>query len=76
MPSNRHSVLERITHECEKNSSAEGERTAIPANPAGRKELQELSAVIVEASGKLKPTKTSVITCNLVHERERGLISG
>ena len=54
----------------------ENELRSLLANPAGRKELQELSAVIVEASGKLKPTKTSVITCNLVHERERGLISG
>jgi hypothetical protein len=46
------------------------------ADPAGRKELQELAARYHAASGKVKPLKTSVITYILVHERERGLISG
>jgi hypothetical protein len=45
------------------------------ANPAGRKELQELAARYDAASNKLKPLRTSVITYILVHERERGLIS-
>jgi hypothetical protein len=45
-------------------------------NPAGRKELQELAARYDEASGKPKPLRASVITWILVHERERGLISG
>jgi hypothetical protein len=45
-------------------------------NPAGRKELQELESSYRAQSGKLKPAKTSLITYILVHERERGLISG
>jgi hypothetical protein len=45
-------------------------------NPAGRKELEELASRYYAASGKPKPLKTSVITYILVHERERGLISG
>jgi len=54
----------------------ENELRSLLANPAGRKELQELECRYREASGKLKPAKTSVITYILVHERERGLISG
>ena len=45
-------------------------------DPAGRKKLQELESTYRAESGKLKPAKTSVITYILVHERERGLISG
>ena len=45
------------------------------ANPAGRKELQDLASRYEAASGKSKPPRTSVITYILVHERERGLIS-
>jgi hypothetical protein len=45
-------------------------------NPAGRKDLQDLASQYAAASGKTKPLKTSVITYILVHERERGLISG
>jgi hypothetical protein len=46
------------------------------ADPASRKELQELVSKYHEAGGKSKPPKTSAITYILVHERERGLISG
>jgi hypothetical protein len=46
------------------------------ANPAGRKELQQLESTYCAQSGKHKPAKTSLITYILVHERERGLISG
>jgi hypothetical protein len=46
------------------------------ANPAGRKELQELESRYYAASDRPKPLRTSVITYILVHERERGLISG
>jgi hypothetical protein len=46
------------------------------ANPAGRKELQDLASQYDAASGKVKPLRRSVITYILVHERERGLISG
>jgi hypothetical protein len=45
------------------------------ADPAGRKELQELASRYDAASGKPKPLRTSVITYILVHERQRGLIS-
>jgi len=46
------------------------------ANPADRKELQELASRYDAASGKAKPLRTSVITYILVNERERRLISG
>jgi hypothetical protein len=53
----------------------EAELRSLLATPTGRKELQDLESRYHEASGKVKPTKTSVITYILVHERERGLIS-
>jgi hypothetical protein len=43
--------------------------------PAGRTELQELESRYHKASDRLRPSKTSVVTYILVHERERGLIS-
>jgi hypothetical protein len=46
------------------------------ATPAGRQELQQLQARYQECSGRLRPGNTSVITYILVHERERGLLSG
>ena len=46
------------------------------ANPAGRRELQDLVSRYHADSGKPKPAKTSVITYILVHERQRGLIAG
>ena len=46
------------------------------ANPASRKELQDLVSKYHEAGGKSKPPKSSAITYILVHEREQGLISG
>jgi hypothetical protein len=52
------------------------ELRSLLGSPAGRKELQELESSYRAESGKLKPAKTSVITYILVHERERGLISG
>jgi hypothetical protein len=53
----------------------ETELRSLLANPTGRKELHDLESRYHEASGRLKPAKTSVITYILVHERERGLIS-
>ena len=53
----------------------EKELQTLLATPAGRKELEELETQYRAASGKLKPTGTSVITFILVHERERGLIA-
>jgi len=52
------------------------ELQALLANPESRQKLQELASQYRAESGKLKPPKTSVITYILVHERQRGLISG
>ena len=54
----------------------EKELQSLLANPASRKELLELVFRYDTTSGKVKPLRTSVITYILVHERERGLISG
>ena len=54
----------------------EKELRSLIATPAGREELQELASRYHAASGKLRPTGTSVITYILVHERQQGLISG
>jgi hypothetical protein len=53
----------------------EKELQSLLATPAGRTELLELASQYHEASGRLRPSKTSVVTYILVHERERGLIS-
>jgi hypothetical protein len=52
------------------------ELQALLATPAGREELESLAARYAAASGRLRPTRTSLITYILVHERERGLIDG
>lgn len=44
--------------------------------PAGRTELEELAARYATSSGRIRPSRTSLITYILVHERERGLIDG
>jgi hypothetical protein len=51
------------------------ELRSLLATPAGREEIQELASRYHQASGKLRPVGTSVITYILVHEREHGLIS-
>jgi hypothetical protein len=53
----------------------EKELQLLLANPAGRKELQEIEARYKAAGGRMKPPKTSTITYILVHERDRGLIA-
>jgi hypothetical protein len=53
----------------------EKELQSLLATPAGRTELHELESRYREASDRLRPSKTSVVTYILVHERERGLIS-
>ena len=40
----------------------------------GRKEIQELESRYLAASGKMRPSRASVITYILVHEREQGFI--
>ncbi len=54
----------------------EKELRSLIATPAGREELQELASRYHAASGKLRPTGTSVITYILVHERQQGLFRG
>ena len=54
----------------------QAELQALLATAAGREELQQLQARYQEVSGRLRPGNTSVITYILVHERERGLLSG
>jgi len=54
----------------------EKELQTMLADPAGRKELQDLASLYYAQSGKPIATKASVITYIIVHERERGLISG
>ena len=52
----------------------QAELQSMLANPATRKELQELVSKYHDVGGKLKPPKTSAITYILVYEREHGLI--
>jgi hypothetical protein len=52
----------------------EHELQALLATAAGREALRELESRYQEASGRLKPGKTSAITYILVRERELGLI--
>ena len=54
----------------------ERELQSMLADPAGRKQLEELESQYYAASGRVKPAKTSVVTYILVHEREKGLIKG
>jgi hypothetical protein len=53
----------------------EKELQALLRTPAGREELRELDARYHAARGRLRPSRTSVITSILVHEREQGLLS-
>jgi hypothetical protein len=53
----------------------EKELQSLLASPAGRTELHELESRYHEASNRFRPSKASVVTYILVHERERGLIS-
>jgi len=52
----------------------EKELQSLLATPVGRTELHELESRYHEASDRLRPSRTSVVTYILVHERERGLI--
>ena len=54
----------------------EKELQALLATQAGREELQELAARYAAAGGRVRPERTSVITCILVYERGRGVIRG
>ena len=52
----------------------EKELQSLLATPAGRTELHELDSRYRETSDRIRPSRTSVITYILIHERERGLI--
>jgi len=54
----------------------EKELQSLLGDPAGRQEFQELASRYHASGGRLRPGRTSVVTYILVHERERGLISG
>ena len=54
----------------------EKELQTLLATPSGRKELQQLESRYQATSGRLRPARTSVITYNLVHEREQSLLRG
>lgn len=53
----------------------ERELQSLLATVAGQKELQELESRYHSTSGKTRPSRASVITYILVHEREQGLIT-
>jgi hypothetical protein len=57
-------------------SQREKELQSLMATPAGREELRLLDSRYYAASGKERPSRTSIITYILVHEREQGLICG
>lgn len=54
----------------------EQELQTLMATPEGQKKLDELASRYRESGGRLMPSRTSVITYILVHERGRGLIRG
>jgi hypothetical protein len=54
----------------------QNELRSLLTTPAGRAAVEALAARYAEASGRLRPARTSAITYILVHEKERGLISG
>ncbi len=51
------------------------ELQALLSTPEGRTELERLASRY-EGGGRPRPTRTSVITYILVHERDRGLVVG
>jgi hypothetical protein len=53
----------------------EKELQSLLGTPEGRNELENLVARYAAASGKMRPTRASVITYILVHEREHGLLN-
>jgi hypothetical protein len=54
----------------------EAELRSLLTTPDGREKLRKLASRYYAASGRLMPASGSPITYILVHERERGLISG
>ena len=54
----------------------EKELQSLVATPAGLEAVEELASRYSAVSGRLKPAGRSAVTYILVHERDRGLISG
>ena len=57
-------------------SEREKELQSLLTTPAGQEELRQLASRYHAASGKVRPSKASMITYILVYERQRGLIAG
>jgi len=53
----------------------QAELQALISTPQGRAQLEDLASRYA-ANGRVRPTKTSVVTYILVHERQQGLIVG
>jgi hypothetical protein len=54
----------------------EQELQALLATKEGRAELESVASRYSDAGGRARPEGRSVVTYILVHERERGLITG
>jgi hypothetical protein len=54
----------------------EKELQTLLATSEGKKELEKLADRYGAASGRIRSGKASIITYIIVHERQRGLISG
>lgn len=52
------------------------ELQALMGTPEGREELQRLADRYGEEGGRPRATRASVITYIIVHERQKGLITG
>jgi hypothetical protein len=54
----------------------EKELQALLATSEGKAELEALATRYYASGGRSRPSRTSIVTYILVHERERGLIAG
>lgn len=54
----------------------EQELQLLLATSEGRDQIQQLESRYMRESGRSRPTKASVITYILVHEREKGIVQG
>ena len=49
---------------------------ALPAIPSGRTDPERWAARYATATGRRRPTRTTLVTRIVFHERERGLVAG
>jgi hypothetical protein len=54
----------------------EQELRSLLTTAEGRDQIQQLETRYTRESGRSRPTKASVITYILVHEREKGIVQG